>query len=349
MEDEATDAAAIPVVLTTKGVAPAAQVHNRRSLPSRNPCRVFLFVITLIGLLCALGGVCYGIYHFARIGHSRPRVFCRVIENRPIKTSRIFSERAEISDDRHTVRLFVPNFMYAQRVYSSSIVLILENHGIMVIKIEKSRTCFVKQIQQRRQRYFYHKRLSLPDWYRRVEEGSYLPNLTIMRRSWMAKTPHMSHELAGAVYHPKVGEFCQDMKVFRMVEMADRVGVVSYGGGLLPRCPLRKCRFPCPEGRYVHDRNDCRTCRCELPKPSRNYAAFKAACGPFVCGRVCPLGFAAGPDGCPRCQCKARHRNKRGAEKKQQQQQKKKCTRITVNEGINPLENGFELDDILMC
>lgn len=65
-ENEAADAATIPVVVTTKGSTPAAQVHNRRSLPARNPCRILLFIVTLIGLLCALGGVCYGIYHFAR-------------------------------------------------------------------------------------------------------------------------------------------------------------------------------------------------------------------------------------------------------------------------------------------
>lgn len=66
-DDETTDAATIPVVVTSKGTGPpVAQIQNRRSASARSPCRIFLFVITLLGLLCALSGVCYGIYHFAR-------------------------------------------------------------------------------------------------------------------------------------------------------------------------------------------------------------------------------------------------------------------------------------------
>lgn len=342
LEDEATDAAAIPVVLTTKGAAPVVQVHNRRSLPARNPCRVFLFIITLIGLLCALGGVCYGIYHFARIGHNRPRVFCRVIENRPMKRWRIFSERAEISDDRHSVRLYVPKFMYEQRVYSSSVVLILENHGITVIKHEKSRTCFVKQIQPNLRRFFYYKRLSLTDWYRRVEEGSYLPNLKIMRRNWMAKMPHMSHQEAGVQFHPKVAEFCQDLKVFRLIEIRDRIGVVSYGGGLLPRCPLRKCRFTCPGNRYVLDRNNCRTCRCRSP-PRRSYSAYKEACAPFTCLKTCTLGFKTDANGCPLCQCMIAPSHRIA---KREADSPIPCKPLFVNEGINVEEGEFGLDII---
>lgn len=341
VEEEQPEDPAIPVVVKNKsGVI--AIVRNRRTF-SRSPHRILLFVITLIGLLCALGGLCYGIYHFANLGHSnRHRVFCRVIEaTSPMKRRRIISEEASMSSDGRSISLFTPSFYTNKVLYASSVVLILDQHGIQVIKLESRRQCFVKKVVRYRSRV----RGRILQWFRRMEEGNFIPDVQLLHVNWMARAPHMSHIEAGHTYHPKVAEFCREMRVYSMVEIHSPVGVVSWGGGLLPRCPLIKCH-PCPPGqRFVYDRHGCQTCTCGFKHRPRNLC-------PPKCMNFCLHGYETAPSGCRMCKClqKKHTRRTRSVDAAVQAKEATQCEDIPITSGLSPQNQGqFEVDNIRLC